>query len=190
MKDMLGGIYTTFDKRLNIAMLSKIGNWIVGFAAKVSMISGSVILALLALFTTANVILRAFGVMTYGFYEIILLMIVALVLSGAAYTEKTNGHIRLEIVVVRFSIRTQGILRTIGLLFGLSFTSIFMWRLILHTYSLYERGTFSRGMVNLPHWPAYLVMSISVILFVIILLAHFIQSIRQNIDCYRHQGGE
>jgi len=92
MKDMLGGIYTTFDKRLNIAMLSKIGNWIVGFAAKVSMISGSVILALLALFTTANVILRAFGVMTYGFYEIILLMIVALVLSGAAYTEKTNGQ--------------------------------------------------------------------------------------------------
>jgi TRAP-type C4-dicarboxylate transport system permease small subunit len=188
MKGMLGGIYRTFDKSLNIAMLSKIGNWIVEFAAKVSMISGSVLVAILALFTTTNVILRRFDVTTYGFYEIILLMIVAFVLSGAAYTEKTNGHIRLGFVVDRFSIRTQKILRTIGLAFGLGFTSIFMWRLILHTYSLYERGTFSRGMVNLLHWPAYLVMSISVILFVIILLAHFIQSIRQNVDCYRHQG--
>jgi len=169
-------------------MLSKIGNWIVEFSAKVSMITGMALVSILALFTTTNVILRHFDVTTYGFYEIILLMIISFVLSGAAYTEKTRGHLRLSFIVERFSARTQGILRTIELVFGLGFTSIFMWRLILHTHSLYEKGTFYRGMVKLYYWPAYLVMSISVILFVIILLAHFIQSIRQNVDGFRHQG--
>ena len=186
MKGIVGGIHRTYDKSLNIAMLSRIGKWIVELAAKVSRISGSVLLAILALFTTTNVILRAFGVTTYGFYEIILLMIIAFVLSGAAYTEKTGGHIRLDFVVARFSTRTQGILRTIGLLLGVGFTTIFMWRLIAYTHSLYEKGTFYKGMVNLPYWPAYLAMSIFVVLFFIVLLAHFIQSVKQNVDYYRH----
>lgn len=167
-------------------MLSRIGNWIVEIAAKVSEISGMALVSILALFITANVIMRAFDMTTYGFYEIILLMIIAFVLSGAAYTEKTRGHLRLGFIVDRFSTKAQGILRTIELVFGLGFMTIFMWRLIVHTHSLYEKGTFYRGMVNLPYWPAYLVMSISVILFVIVLLAHFIQSVRQNIDCCRH----
>jgi len=166
-------------------VLSKIGNWIVESAAKVSMISGMVLVAILALFTTAYVIMRAFGVMTFGFYEIILLLIVAFVLSGAASKEKTDGHIRLDFIAARFSLKTQGILWSLGLLLGFIFSTIFIWRLTIYTNSLFVKGTFYRGMVNLPYWPAYTVMCLSVICFVIILLAHLIQSIRQNVENFR-----
>ncbi len=166
-------------------VFNKIGNRIVEFAAKVSMILGMVLVSILALFTVAYVLMRSFGVMTFGFYEIILLLIVALVLSGAAYTEKTDGHIRLDFIASRFSAKTQGLLRSLGLLFGLAFSTIFIWRLVIYTYSLFVKGTFYKGMVNLPYWPAYVVMCLAVICFVIILIAHLTKSIRENIACFR-----
>lgn len=161
------------------------GNWLVEASAKVSMATGMFLVAVLAIFITVYVILRALKISTFGLYEVTLLLLVAFVLSGAAYTEKRESHMVLEIVSSRFSPKVQELLKCIGLVLGMFFSTLFMWRLIVFTVGLYVKGTFYLGPVQLLYWPAYAVMCVVFMCFCIVLLAHLIQSIRLNIENFR-----
>jgi len=140
---------------------------------------------LLAIFITLNVILRAAGVKTFGFYEITILIILAFVLTGAAYTQSKKGHIMLDFITSRLSSKAQEVLNCLALFLGLSFSILFIWRLVVYTHSLWVTGAFSHGMVNLPWWPAYVVACLGFIFFIIVLISHFAQSIKQNIENFR-----
>jgi len=140
---------------------------------------------LLALFVTVEIILRAAGVATFGFLEIIILIMAAYVFIGLAFTQSTKGHIWLDTLTSRLPQKAQGILSSLALFLGLGFSTLFTWRLVIHTYSLWDKGTYYRGMVLLPWWPAYVVACLGFIFFVIILIAHFAQSVKQNVDNFR-----
>ena len=167
------------------AVFSKIGIWITEFSARGSLVLTMVLLSLLGIFITMNVILRTIGVSTDGFYEITILIIVAFVLTGAAYTQKGKGHIVLDFITTRLSPKGREILNCLALFLGLVFSVLFIWRLVILTHSLWVTGAFSRGMVSLPHWPSYIVACLGFIFFVIILIAHFIQSVKQNVENFR-----
>jgi len=144
-----------------------------------------VFLSLLGIFITMNVILRTIGVSTDGFYEITILMLVVFALASFAYTQKRKEHIMLDFVTSRLSPKTQEVLKCLSLFLGLVFSVLFIWQLVLHTHALWVGGAFSRGMVPLIHWPAYTIACLVFIFFIIILIAHFIQSIKQNIENFR-----
>jgi len=166
-------------------MLSKIGSWITRFSIAISRIMSIAILSLLAIFITVHIIVRSFGVATKGYYEITLLIIVALVLAGIAYTQSRKGHITLDFLTSRFSPKARGVVNSFTLFLGLVFSALFIWQLVIYTQSLYVSGSMQLGMVPLPWWPAYVVACLAFILFLIVVIAQFIQSIRQNIANFR-----
>jgi len=166
-------------------VFNKIGSWITEISARGSLALGAIILSLLTIFVILNVILRTAGVRTFGFYEITLLIIVAFVLTGAAYTQMGKGHIMLDFITARLSPKGREVLNCLALFLGLVFSILFIWRLVILTHSLWVTGAFSRGMVSLPHWPSYIVACLGFIFFVIILIAHFIQSVKQNVENFK-----
>lgn len=166
-------------------MFSKIGGWITGFSARSSLILGTAILFLLAIFVTLNVVLRTANAPTFGFHEIILLITAAFVLIGAAYTEKRKGHIMLDFLISRVSPKTREVLNCLASFLALGFAIVFTWRLVVYTHSLQVTGAFYLAMVPLPYWPAYTVACLGFIFFAIMLIARFIQSIKQNIENFR-----
>ena len=166
-------------------MLSKIGSWITRFSASSSHVLSAALLSILAMFVIIDVIVRAAGVSTYGFYEITILMMVAYVLSGLAFTQSKKAHIWLDILSSRLSSKMQEVLKCLALFLGLGFSILFTWQLVLLTHSFLVKGTFYHGMVPLPYWPAYVVTCLGLILFVIILIADFTQSVKQNIENFR-----
>jgi len=102
-----------------------------------------------------------------------------------AFTQSKKAHIWLDILSSRLSSKMQEVLKCLALFLGLGFSILFTWQLVLLTHSFLVKGTFYQGMVPLPYWPTYVVTCLGLILFVIVLIADFTQSIKQNIENFR-----
>ena len=111
-----------------------------------------IILFVMVVLSTINVVMRFFFTMAlHGFYEVTELAMVAMIFLAIGYTMKIGGHVTIDILAGRFSLRTQAVISVIVYLLVLFVMAILIWGAINGGLYHWRVGSFS----NLLHIPDY-----------------------------------
>jgi len=114
------GVFTTMVKTVAayIHRLVKILSWVANGA-----------LGLMILFVVSNIFTRFFfNKPLSGSIELVELVAVVVVFCSLSYTESRRGHVHVELVVSRFSVRVQAILASIMYFLSTAFFLTMGWR--------------------------------------------------------------
>lgn len=102
------------------------------------------------------VVRKAFDMSSNAFLEIQWYLFAAVVLLGSAYTMLRQGHVKIDVIVGRFSKRTQIIVECLGIVFFLLpfvyKVNELVWPLVIQAY---ESGEMSQNAGGLIRWPVY-----------------------------------
>ena len=127
--------------------------------------AGSVGLATMMFLTLADVIGRMFDNPIVGTVEVTELIMGMMIYLGVGYTTIHRGHIRVDILITRFSPRVQATLDTITFFIAFVFMALVCWRLFLQAASRIENNDITQ-IWEIPVWPVAYVMAIASILMV------------------------
>lgn len=122
-------------------------------------IGGAIIWLVLAavVISAINAIIRkVFNTSSNAFLEIQWYLFAAVFLLGAGYTLLRQGHVKIDVILGRFSKRTQIIVECFGIVFFLMpfvFAVIHhVWPLVVNAYVTSEMSENAGGLIR---WPAY-----------------------------------
>ena len=122
-------------------------------------IGGAIIWLVLAavVISAINAIVRkVFNTSSNAFLEIQWYLFAAVFLLGAGYTLLRQGHVKIDVILGRFSKRTQIIVECFGIVFFLMpfvFAVIHhVWPLVVNAYMTNEMSENAGGLIR---WPAY-----------------------------------
>lgn len=139
-------------------------------------------LVLMMTITVVEVVGRAtFNYSLYGNYELIGMLLVAAGPLGMALCQKEGNHITVTLVVDLLPPGVKVVLKSIALFLSLGIYSIITWKMTQLTISYYAkgRGGISADLgISLGH--VSLVFSVGALLFTLMLLLHFVQSLTQH----------
>jgi TRAP-type C4-dicarboxylate transport system permease small subunit len=91
----------------------------------------------------------------------------AITLLGAAWVLKIEGHPRIDMLVVRASLKKQAVTKIITSTIGLLACLLFSWEGLRATLTAYEKGDFLFRQVEVPLAPLYALIPFSFILVTI-----------------------
>ena len=125
--------------------------WLVLFAVVISAVNA--------------VVRKAFDMSSNAFLEIQWYLFAAVVMLGSAYTMLRQGHVKIDVIVGRFSKRTQLIVECVGIVFFL-FPFVYkvnqlVWPLVIQAL---HSGEMSQNAGGLIRWPVYALVPIGFIL--------------------------
>ena len=127
--------------------------------------------------TLFDVIGRAFDHPISGSVEVTELIMGIMIYLGVGYTTFLRGHIRVDILIINFRPRIQGILDFVTGLVGLFITILISWQLFIQAHSrMTNNETTQIWEVSL--WPWAFIMAFASILMVSSLVLHLITSAR------------
>jgi TRAP-type C4-dicarboxylate transport system permease small subunit len=131
-------------------------------------------LILLMMITVIDVFLRFFfNSPITGTTEISQLMMIMIVFPALGWAAIDRVHIRVDLLVRQLSIRPSAVVNSITLLIALGVYIIITWRSFLES-SVVNRQT---SLIHLPFAPFYWVMSVSLAIFCLAILALIIEEI-------------
>jgi len=132
------------------------------------------VLGLMMLLTVTDVFLRYFfNAPITGTTEITEFMMVIVVFPALAYCAVSRRHINVDLLVSHFPARIQIIIDFITLLLALGIYIIITWQSFLEAMDVKT----TTALLNLSHAPFYWVLSISLTLFCLSILALLIEEI-------------
>ena len=140
------------DSKLSVA-----DRWFFKFESLLNFIGGTVIFMLVFLATT-NVLGRwLFSLPIDGYVDWVEQAMAFIAFLGIAYTKRLGGHIRMDIVVGQLHGRVLWFTELIAVCLMLFVTLVLIYGSYLHFWRAYDIGDSSLD-INLPTWPAKLVV--------------------------------
>ncbi len=122
---------------------------------------GGVVIFLLVFLATTNILGRwLFTMPVSGYIDWVEQAMAFFAFLGIAYTQREGGHIRMDIVVGHLRGRWLWLSELISVLLMLAITLILIYGSYLHFLRAYQIGDSSLD-INLPTWPAKLVVPIA-----------------------------
>ena len=145
--------------------------------SRIVSVIGVWVLVLIVILTVAEVFARrAFNAPITGTLELVSLGLLLVVFLTQAHCGARNGHIALDILVVRFPKRVRAV---IGALIHILTTGIFgmaSWRLWAHGMKLQRMGQTS-GLLQIELYPFLYIAAIGGILLTLVYLIYFLYSL-------------
>jgi TRAP-type C4-dicarboxylate transport system permease small subunit len=133
-------------------------------------LAGGIAIFLLVMLATTNVLGRfLFSMPIDGYIDWIEQAMAFIAFLGIAYTMRLGGHIRMDIVVSRLHGRFLWISELVSGVLMLIITLILAYGSYLHFYRAYSLGDSSLD-INLPTWPAKLVVPVALTILALRLL--------------------
>jgi len=108
-----------------------------------------------------------------GASELASFLMIVVVFPALAWTALEGKHIKVDLLVSRFSPRAQAILDSITLLVALGIYIVITWQSVLESMSV-DTAT---GMLRLQHAPFYWIMTVSLAIFCLSILVLVIRNI-------------
>ncbi|MBW1767830.1 MAG: TRAP transporter small permease [Deltaproteobacteria bacterium] len=130
-------------------------------------IIGAACLVGMALLTCADVTGRFFRHPILGSMEIVGFMAIITVAMALPYTHRIGGHVGVEILVRRFSERTQTIIDIITRALSIFLFAIVTWQMALYALSMQRSGEVSMNL----ELPVYVIIYITSFCLLILTLA-------------------
>ena len=158
----------------------KIVKIIESISQAVNTVATGVLAAMVAL-TAADVFLRyAFRRPILGTTELTEFGVLVLGFLGLAWCAVKGGHLKVDLVMSRFSPRLQAIVNSFTYLAGLVVCIIIAWRSFLEAMEL-KRLNLVSDHLEVPHFPFYLVLALGVALLCLVMLTHLIQNVTKAV---------
>ena len=122
---------------------------------------GGIVIFLLVFLATANVLGRwILSMPISGYVDWVEQAMAFFAFLGIAYTQREGGHIRMDILISHIHGRLLWFLELLSTLFILTITLALIYGSWLHFYRAYDIGDSSLD-INLPTWPAKLVVPVA-----------------------------
>lgn len=146
-------------------------------ARSASTLAGVAVLAIVALITY-DVAMRFFLEQPQLFVDEVVSFLEALVIfGGLAYTFRTGGHVRVDLVTSRLPGPVRARLRVAGLVLGLVFLGVVMWTTTQSALTAYRYGRVSAVMLY-PLWAPMLLIPLGLALLAAVMLAALAAQLR------------
>lgn len=122
---------------------------------------GGLVILLLVFFASANILGRwLFSLPISGYIDWIEQAMAFMAFLGLAYTQRLGGHIRMDIAISHLRGRWLWFSELLSTLLMLVITLLLIWGSYLHFFRAYDIGDSSLD-INLPTWPAKLVVPVA-----------------------------
>ena len=159
-------------------MTGKIDRILDGIIKFFGIIAG-ILLMTMALIVTYNVVMRYFiGKPPVWAIETTEYILVFATFLAAAWVLKHDGHVKIDIVVVRFSQKGQHVLNVVVSFLGIVACGLLAWHGIKATYSLYTREVIVIKMIPWPKWILVAPIPIGIFLTLTQFVRNFVALVR------------
>ena len=136
----------------------------------------SVLVVVLMLDVVADVCGRYFfNAPLLGASEMATLMMVIIIFSALAWAALADKHIKVDIVMQRFSPRVRAIVNSITLLLTLGIYGVITWRSVLESMGVHDVSSYLR----VSHTPFYWIMTVGFAVFCISIVVLVIKNIAE-----------
>lgn len=137
--------------------LSLADRWFFKFESLLNFVGG-VVIFLLVMLATVNILGRwLFSLPIDGYIDWVEQAMAFIAFLGIAYTKRLGGHIRMDIVVGHLRGRLLWLVELTSVVLMLLVTLVLIYGSYLHFFRAYQIGDSSLD-INLPTWPAKLVV--------------------------------
>lgn len=164
--------------------LSRVDRWYFRFESFLNL-AGGVAILLLVLLATVNVLGRwLFSSPISGYIDWVEQAMAFIAFFGVAYTQRMGGHIRMDILVGRFRRRMLWITELVTTTLMFLVTTVLIYGSYLHFWRAYSIGDSSLD-INLPTWPAKLVVPLALTVLALRLLLQiwgYLRAFREGSD--------
>lgn len=177
----MAGSHTVLEDQ---SLLSTLDRLVYKFESALTLIGGIVIF-LLVFLATANVLGRwIFSMPISGYIDWVEQAMAFFAFLGIAYTQRDGGHIRMDMLVHNIHGRPLWLTELLSSLLMLGITLVLIYGSYLHFLRAYQIGDSSLD-INLPTWPAKLVVPVALTILALRLILQVWGYIRAVI-----QGGD
>jgi TRAP-type C4-dicarboxylate transport system permease small subunit len=150
---------------------------------KISIVLNQVLLWIAGLFlvamitiTGANIVLRQFGLPIRGTFELMGYFGAVVTALALGYTQVKRGHIAVDIVVLRFSEKTQRILLAVNHLVCLAFFIIVTLQVYKYATTLWETGEVTETL-QIVYYPFTYAVALGCLILAFTFLVEFLKII-------------
>ena len=162
---MLVGVRVTHLERVSNA-LGRWANWIAGGT-----------LVAMMLITVVNMVLRAVWVPLAGLADGVGFLAAIVIALALGYTQIKRGHVAIDIVMMRFSLRVQAITDSIIYLISMALFGLIAWQVARLAGHYWEIGSISVSLWNIAFFPITYVVAFGCALISLVLLVDFLKSL-------------
>ena len=141
-------------------------------------VAGLFLLAMISI-TGANIVLRQFGLPIRGTFELMGYFGAIVTALALGYTQIKRGHIAVDIVVLRFSEKTQRILHAVNHLVCMAFFTIVTWQVFKYASTLRETGEVTETL-QIIYYPFTYAVALGCLILAFTFLVDFLKSIIGN----------
>lgn len=132
-------------------------------------------LAAVMFLIVGNIILRRFAAPIPGTVELVEISGAIILGAGIAYCLYSGGHIFVDVLVQRLSLKTQALTDFLTNLMMFVLNIILSWQIFVYGIRMSDRG-FVTGQLGFPIAPAVYIVGIGFILMVLVNLTHIFNS--------------
>ncbi|MFC1909699.1 TRAP transporter large permease subunit [Chloroflexota bacterium] len=111
-----------------------------------------------------------------GNIELIGVLLVIVFFSGMSYTEINNKHVKVDILVNKFSPTAKQVVELSGNLITIGIVSIISWQSVLQSNFVRTSG-YHTGVLHIPLWPFGIITAFFLALFALTVLINLFQSL-------------
>lgn len=142
---------------------------------------GAATLGVMMLLSVADVIGRKFFMHPIqGTAELVGILLVIAASTGLGYCALIKGHVRIGIIMDRFSPRGQAAFDIFAYILCIAASGIISWQASLRMYTYIFKQLGGRtAILAMPIWPFMLVMVIGFVWLTVILIIHLVTSIKE-----------
>lgn len=145
------------------------------------LVAGTSILAMMMFLMATDVVLRyIFNSPLLGAYELIEYMMAILVPFGIVYCAHQKSHVSVDLVVGRFTKRTQAILGSITSLLSLSLFILIAWQSFLFIKENFE-SKLTSAVLLIPTYPFIAVVAVGFAVLCLVLLIDFLNFLSETV---------
>jgi C4-dicarboxylate transporter, DctQ subunit len=177
----MAGSHTVLEDQSTLSLLDRL---LFKLEATLTMIGGIVIF-LLVFLATANVLGRwIFSLPISGYIDWVEQAMAFFAFLGIAYTQREGGHIRMDMLVANIHGRPLWFSELLSTLLMLGITLVLIYGSYLHFLRSYQIGDSSLD-INLPTWPAKLVVPIALSILALRLILQiwaYLRAVKQGGD--------
>jgi tripartite ATP-independent transporter DctM subunit len=161
--------------RSGLTILRKLVESLSGFF---EFVGGIALLAMMVLVVIDVVLRTVLKLPMPGTIELVELLLVIVLFSGMTAVELSHGHVRVTILIDKFSAKAKQVTIAAADFVAFGAVSIIAWQSFIHAIYLHS-SNYQSGVMKVPIWPFAAATSVFMAIFALALLINIIESINQ-----------